>query len=166
MAEPDAKKARTEGKLKTVVVGGGIGGCAAAVALAQAGADVTIYEQAPALAEIGAGINVQAVAIGVLNRLGITEEQLRDPVTGDGILTSKIEYYTVDGILIADEAVGRAKGDKYPQFSSHRAKFHNTLIAKAREVLGKDKVILDHVFAGMDRHEDGSVTVHFEKMSE
>jgi len=68
--------------------------------------------------------------------------------------------------LIADEAVGRAKGDKYPQFSSHRAKFHNTLIAKARELLGIDRVILDHVFSGMDRNDDGTITVHFEKMSQ
>ena len=46
------------------------------------------------------------------------------------------------------------------------AKFHNALIAKAREVLGEDKVILDHVFTGMERTEDGRVTVSFEKMSE
>jgi len=152
-------------KPKTIIIGGGIGGCTAAIALAQAGADVTIYEQAPVLMEIGAGINVQAVAIGVLDRLGITEDSLKDPISGDGILTSKIEYFTVDGILIADEPVGRAKGDAYPQLSTHRAKFHNTLIAKAREVLGEDRVILDHVLTGMDRTEDGTITVHFEKMS-
>jgi len=170
MAEPDAKKPakkpRTEGKKpKTVIIGGGIGGCTAAVALSQAGADVSVYEQAPELLEIGAGINVQSVAIGVLDRLGITEDALRDPVLGDGILTSKIEYYTVDGILIADELVGRAKGDAYPQFSSHRAKFHNALLAKARETIGEDNVHLDHMFAGMDRNEDGTITIHFERMS-
>ena len=48
-----------------------------------------------------------------------------------------------------------ARGGKYAQFSSHRAKFHNALIAKAREVLGEEHVILDHVFVGMDREEDG-----------
>jgi len=151
---------------KTVIVGAGIGGCTLAIALAQAGADVTIYEQAPKMAEIGAGINVQAVAIGVLNRLGISEAMLKDPELGDGIETSKIEYYTVDGVLIADEAVGRAKGDKYPQFSSHRAKFHNALISKAKECIGEDKVFLDHVFTGMDQAADGTVTINFEKMSE
>jgi 2-polyprenyl-6-methoxyphenol hydroxylase-like FAD-dependent oxidoreductase len=150
---------------KTIVVGGGIGGCAAAIALAQAGADVTIFESASKLLEIGAGINVQAVAIGVLDRLGISEEMLKDPVLGDGIVTSKIEYYTADGVLIADESVGRAKGDAYPQFSLHRAKFHNTLIKKARELIGEDNVILDHAFTGMDRAEDGQITCHFEKSS-
>ena len=43
----------------------------------------------------------------MLDSLGVTEEMLRDPVLGDGILTSKLEYYTPDGILIADEPVGR-----------------------------------------------------------
>lgn len=151
-------------KPKTFVIGGGIGGCTAAIALAKAGADVTVYEQAPELLEIGAGINVQAVAIGVLDRLGITEENLQDPILGDGITTSKIEYYTCDGILVADEPVGKSKGDEYAQFSSHRAKFHNALIAKVREVIGADKVHLDHVFTGMDK-KDGEITVHFEKMS-
>jgi len=151
---------------KTIIVGGGIGGCTAAIALAQEGADVTIYEQAPKLIEIGAGINVQAVAIGVLNRLGITEEMLKDPVLGDGIETSKIEYSTTDGVLIADEPVGRKKGDKYPQFSSHRAKFHNTLIKRAKVMIGESNVILDRVFTGMERQEDGRLKVHFELMSQ
>lgn len=149
---------------KIFVVGAGIGGLTAAIALARQGADVTVYEQAPALAEIGAGINVQAVAIGVLDRLGVTEEILMDPVLGDGIRTSKIEYYTVDGILVADEPVGRAKGDVYPQFSTHRAKFHSALLSKVRELIGEEKVILDHVFTGMDR-KDGEIRVNFEKMS-
>lgn len=165
MGEPNAKKPRSEEKPKTLVVGGGIGGCAAAIALAQAGADVTVVEAATKLLEIGAGINIQAVAIGALNRMGVLEEQLTDPVLGDSILTSKIEYFTVDGILIADEKVGRAKGDEYPQMSSHRAKFHNTLLAKAKELIGEDKVFLDHFFTGMDRADDGTITAHFDKTS-
>lgn len=151
-------------KPKTVVVGAGIGGCVAAIALAKAGADVYVYEQAPELMEIGAGINVQAVAIGVLDRLGVTEAMLQDPVLGDGVKTSKIEYYTVDGLLVADEPVGRNKGDAYPQFSTHRAKFHTALLSKVKAVIGEDRIHLDHVFTGMDRKDD-EVTIHFEKMS-
>jgi 2-polyprenyl-6-methoxyphenol hydroxylase-like FAD-dependent oxidoreductase len=166
MADAGYKAGKTDApKPRTIVVGGGIGGCTTAIALAQAGADVTIYEQAPVLMEIGAGINCQAVAIGVLGRLGITEEMLSDPILGDGIQTTKIEYYTVDGVLIADEAVGRAKGDPFPQYSTHRAKFHNALIARAREVLGPEKVILDHVFTGMDKNDDGTITIHFERFA-
>ena len=50
-----------EGKdvtLRAVVVGGGIGGVAAAVALARAGIDVQVHEQAQQLAEVGAGVSL------------------------------------------------------------------------------------------------------------
>ena len=51
----------TEGKgvaLRAVVVGGGIGGIAAAVALVRAGIDVQVHEQAQQLAEVGAGVSL------------------------------------------------------------------------------------------------------------
>lgn len=148
---------------KTMIIGGGIGGLTAAIALHRTGADVTVYEQAPELAEIGAGINVQAVAVGVLHDLGIDEKMFLSNDLGDGIETSFLEYYTVDGVKIAFEPVGRRLGSEFPQLSVHRAWFHNALIAKVREI--GIKLELDHVFVGMDRHADDSVTVHFEKMS-
>lgn len=51
------------------VIGGGIGGMAAACALAQRGAAVTVYEQAPAFGEIGAGLQVSANGQAVLRAL-------------------------------------------------------------------------------------------------
>jgi len=147
-------------KPKTVIVGGGIGGCTAALALHKAGADVTIYESAKVLVEIGAGINVQAVAVSVLSDLGIPVEMFHDPAQGDGILTSAVEYYTTDGIFIASEAVGLAAGATHPQMSVHRAKFHNTLVAECRRVLGDDKVILNSRFVSLDQ-DDSGVTLHF-----
>eukprot|EP00933_Yihiella_yeosuensis_P047662 TRINITY_DN43572_c0_g1_i1.p1 TRINITY_DN43572_c0_g1~~TRINITY_DN43572_c0_g1_i1.p1 ORF type:complete len:435 (+),score=111.48 TRINITY_DN43572_c0_g1_i1:69-1373(+) len=152
------------GKPKTVIVGGGIGGCAAAIALHHAGADVTIYESAPQLLEIGAGINVQAVAIGALSDMGIPVEKFHDRAQGDGILTSKLEYYTTDGIFIADEAVGLAAGAEYPQMSVHRAKFHTTLVNECRRLLGEDRVIIDHTFVGMQK-DDEKVTLQFQRSS-
>lgn len=56
--------------LKIAVIGGGIGGTAAACALAQRGADVTLYEQAPAFGEVGAGLQVSANGQAVLRALG------------------------------------------------------------------------------------------------
>ncbi|MEY3063111.1 MAG: 3-hydroxybenzoate-6-hydroxylase, partial [Pseudomonadota bacterium] len=43
---------------KFIVVGGGIGGLAAAVALSQQGVHVTVSEQATELGEIGAGVEL------------------------------------------------------------------------------------------------------------
>ncbi len=39
--------------MKALIVGGGIGGLAAAIAIAQRGHDVTVFEQAPKLTEVG-----------------------------------------------------------------------------------------------------------------
>eukprot|EP00435_Cladocopium_sp_Y103_P046226 s1410_g13.t1 len=147
--------------LKTVIVGGGIGGCAAAIALHRAGADVTIYEAAPTLKEIGAGINIQAVAMGVLTDLGIPLESFHEPGQGDAIFTSAVEYFTPEGFFIASEAVGLKVGSAHPQLSAHRAKFHNTLVAECCRLLGEDKVILNSRFVQLERHED-HVVLHFE----
>jgi len=55
------------------VVGAGIGGLTAALALARRGADVTVLERAPALTEVGAGLQLSANAVRVLDALGLTE---------------------------------------------------------------------------------------------
>lgn len=151
-------------KPKVIIVGGGIGGCTAAVALHKAGADVYVYEQASELKEIGAGINVQAVAIGALADLGISVESLNDPEDGDGILTSKVQYFTRDGIPIAAEATGLAAGADHPQFSSHRAKFHSALVAACKRCIGEDRFFLGHSFESLEKAESG-VTVHFKSPS-
>jgi salicylate hydroxylase len=59
--------------LRVAIVGGGIGGAAAAFALLRRGIDVHLYEQAPALAEVGAGVAVQPNGIRMLRRLGLGE---------------------------------------------------------------------------------------------
>jgi salicylate hydroxylase len=59
--------------LRAVVVGGGIGGIAAAVALARAGLNVRVYEQAQQLTEVGAGVSLSPNGLRMLDRLGVGE---------------------------------------------------------------------------------------------
>ena len=59
--------------LRAVVVGGGIGGTAAAAALARAGIDVQVYEQAQQLAEVGAGVSLAPNGLRMLDQLGVGE---------------------------------------------------------------------------------------------
>ena len=61
----------TSTPLTIAVIGAGIGGLTAAVALRQAGFDVDVYEQAPELTEVGGGINMGPNAARILYRLGL-----------------------------------------------------------------------------------------------
>ena len=53
------------------IVGGGIGGLTAALALLRRGIDVDVYEQAPELRELGAGVQISANGTRVLHALGL-----------------------------------------------------------------------------------------------
>jgi salicylate hydroxylase len=77
----DRRSAR--GSVRVVIVGGGIGGLTAALALHSAGADVGVYEQAAQLGEVGAGVQLFPNSMRVLQRLGVGEEVARHaaPVT-------------------------------------------------------------------------------------
>jgi salicylate hydroxylase len=63
--------------VRAVVVGGGIGGTATAVALGRAGIDVHVYEQARELTEVGAGVSLAPNGLRMLDRLGVSEEVAR-----------------------------------------------------------------------------------------
>ena len=63
--------------LRAVIVGGGLGGMAAALALTQAGIDVQVYEQAQRLTEVGAGVSLAPNGLRMLARLGLGEETER-----------------------------------------------------------------------------------------
>ena len=63
--------------LRVAVVGGGIGGVATAAALLQRGLDAHLYEQAPALTEVGAGVAIQPNGVRMLERFGLGDELRR-----------------------------------------------------------------------------------------
>jgi salicylate hydroxylase len=60
-----------------LIAGGGIGGLTAALALLRRGFDVDVYEQAPELREVGAGVQISANGSRALNALGVGEDVAR-----------------------------------------------------------------------------------------
>ena len=62
-----------ENGLQVQVVGGGIAGLATALACAQSGANVHLCEQAAAIKEVGAGLQISPNGLAVLSRLGLKD---------------------------------------------------------------------------------------------
>ncbi|MFJ8112444.1 FAD-dependent monooxygenase [Streptomyces sp. NPDC096132] len=90
-------------QIRVAVVGGGIGGLAAAGALLHRGVDVHVYEQAPELGEVGAGVLVTPNSLRLLERVGLAEELARvgGPV-GEGSTYYRHDGQPVSRILTAD----------------------------------------------------------------
>jgi salicylate hydroxylase len=59
--------------ISVAIIGGGIGGLAAASSPLRVGIDVHVYEQAKELTEVGAGIQISPNASRILHRLSLAE---------------------------------------------------------------------------------------------
>ncbi|MCK9908529.1 3-hydroxybenzoate 6-monooxygenase [Microbacteriaceae bacterium K1510] len=117
-----------QSKRSVIVVGGGIGGLAAALALAKKGIAVQVFEQAPEFAEIGAGIQLGPNVFRMFECLGITDEvnklavfpeslMMRDSVTGEEVTSIRL-----DGAF--------RQRFQYPYAVIHRADLHRVLLAE------------------------------------
>jgi salicylate hydroxylase len=107
-----------------MIVGGGIGGLFAANALLARGLEVSVYEQAPALGEVGAGVYLTPNAVRQLERVG-----LGPAVEKWGARVGpKSHYFRHDGAPIAPVQVADAAGWN-AAFGMHRADLVDFLAA-------------------------------------
>jgi salicylate hydroxylase len=103
-------------RFRVVIVGGGIGGLFAAKALIAHGVDVSLYEQAPALGEVGAGVFLTPNSVRHLERVG-----LGPAVEKYGARVGpKSHYFRHDGSPIAPVQVTDSSG-RNATFGMHRA---------------------------------------------
>jgi salicylate hydroxylase len=72
--------------ISVALVGGGIGGLAAALSLLRVGVDAHVYEQAGALTEVGAGVQISPNASRILHRLGLADALARTGVKACALL--------------------------------------------------------------------------------
>src|SRR5688500_7315199 len=63
--------------MKALIVGGGIGGLAAATSLQQAGLDVVVLEQASELGEVGAGLVLWGNTMKILRKFGVADDLMK-----------------------------------------------------------------------------------------
>lgn len=114
-----------------LIAGGGIGGFAAALALAKQGFKVQVFEQAPEIGEIGAGIQLGPNAFHAFDALGIGEIARSKAVYTDYmVMHDAIDEYQV-GKIPTDEKFRERFGNPYAVI--HRADIHGSLVEGAKQ---------------------------------
>ncbi|KAG9497313.1 hypothetical protein J7337_012108 [Fusarium musae] len=121
-------------RLHVVIVGAGLGGLGAAIAVRLAGHDVTVLESAPAIGEVGAGIQVLPNAARVLFSWGLEKELVKNAtkprkcnfIGWKGNHLSEMDYH----------GYAAASGG-YPFLDFHRATLHKALLDRAQELGAK-----------------------------
>jgi salicylate hydroxylase len=111
-----------------IIVGGGIGGLAAALACGQAGARPHVLERAANFSEVGAGIQMGPNVTRTLHAWGLVEA-----LKGVGFVPSRLEAKdTQTGQVIGSLPLGRRSQDVYgaPYVTVHRADLHRLLLEK------------------------------------
>ena len=142
---------------KVAIAGAGIGGLTAACCLLKAGFDVTVFEQAMELGEIGAGIQLSANAMHVLNDLGLGEAIARVSVRPGAYVFRLHDTGEVLGQFPLADAHQAAHGAPYNQL--HRGDLHNLLVMRVKS-LKSDAVRLSKRVIGFDES-DGHVDLKF-----
>ena len=118
--------------LPFLIIGGGIGGFACALALAQKGFSSIVLEQAPEFGEIGAGLQLGPNVFRMFEKLGITDEinkyavypkglMMRDCITGEEVTTLPLN----DAFL---------RRFKHPYGVIHRVDLHRVLLEECQKL--------------------------------
>jgi salicylate hydroxylase len=115
---------------EVVIVGGGIGGLAAALALSRIGKSVCVLEQAHEFAEIGAGIQLGPNVYKMLGRLGIVDAVNANAAFPDALMMRDSMTGEVFAELPAGEQFKERFG--YPYAVTHRADLHGAILAACR----------------------------------
>ena len=140
-----------------LIAGGGIGGIAAALALARRGFAVKVLEQASQLGEIGAGIQLGPNGFAAFDALGIGEiARARAVYTDEMVMHDAIDEYCV-GRIPTGAAFRERFGNPYAVI--HRADVHQSLLEGALAT-GKIEIVTGTQVAHVRQDEvTGNVTV-------
>ena len=113
--------------LRVIIVGGGIGGVTAAVALRRAGLDAVVLERAKSIDDValGAGVHLWSNALQALRDIDMTE-----PVAAAGTTVTAHRYMSWHGSQLGALQVGAVSSDLgAPTVGLSRPELHRTMVA-------------------------------------
>ena len=138
---------------KGIIIGAGIGGLTTAIALAKKDFDITVYEQADEIREVGAGIWVAPNGLKIYEKLGIVQD-----IISAGKMLEKISVVDLHKkpMSVVDGAKIRAK-HKYSTLALHRAALQKILAS----FIPEGKIVLSKKFKSYQQT-DESIAAEFE----
>ncbi|MDE2655253.1 MAG: NAD(P)-binding protein [Gammaproteobacteria bacterium] len=144
-------------KQPVMLIGAGIGGLTCALALQRAGIAVKVYEQAPELGEVGAGLTLSPNGSKALMGLGLENElaELADPPSYQAV-----HHYQTGQVLVRRER-GDLTTRQYgaPYYQIHRADLHD-MLGNAVRANDPECIVLGHEFERFTQDANG-VTAWF-----
>lgn len=111
------------------IAGAGIAGCAAAIALAQKGASVTVLERAAAFADAGAGLQLHPCATRVIDALGLADE-----IRAIATVPNRIDFRQAKTGRVVIRGVRSNLERTVPHFQCHRSDLHALLLGRAESL--------------------------------
>ena len=134
-----------------LIIGGGIGGLCAALALQKQGHAVQVYEQTAVLGRVGAGITLWANAVRVLDKLGVGAQ-----VRQMGHLLAEGRVYDAHGRVLTQSNLHHIETKLgVPSLAIHRADLHQALLAALAAPVHLDKAFVRYEVTGE------RITAHF-----
>jgi 2-polyprenyl-6-methoxyphenol hydroxylase-like FAD-dependent oxidoreductase len=146
--------------VRALVIGAGIGGLTAALALHARGIEVLVFESVTDIRPLGVGINLLPHGTRELIELGLAR-----PLAASGIETRALKYLTRYGQEIMEDPRGHAAGFRSPRYSIHRGTLQMILLDAARQRLGADAILTGHHLDGFEQDGEG-VTATFARVSD
>lgn len=147
-------------EIEGIIVGGGLVGLTAALALHQKGVNVQVFESVEEIKPLGVGINLLPHSVLNLAKLGLLEELRKVAIE-----TSSLAYYSADGKTVWKEPRGLAAGYDVPQFSIHRGDFHMILLEHARQRLGAENIKSGYHFADLSQTNENVTATFIDRKS-
>lgn len=132
--------------MNVVIAGAGIGGLTLAAALQREGVSVRLFERAPKLAPVGAGLVVQINAMRALAQYGLVDAVLS---AGAALDESQVRDWR-GRVLTRASMAEQAKRFGQPLVAAHRARLHDALLG----LINRDTLTLGRAVTAYDERED------------
>ncbi|MBV1706013.1 MAG: FAD-dependent monooxygenase [Hyphomicrobiales bacterium] len=138
-------------KLSLGIAGGGIAGLSAALALAQTGHDVAVYERAPQLSSLGAGVQLGPNACRILAQFGLLDQVSKLAISPKHLFIHRGS----DGTVLVDLPLQVLAAQRWNSQSLviHRGDLHSALLEAAR---AHPRISISNGARVVEAHEPGT----------